>query len=208
VKETGGEQFVVNIEQKSCACNKWQLIGIPCIHGMAALLSSNRDPLDFIDIKYKKESFLKAYTPVIYGINGPSMWPKTNDIPVECPDFKKQRGRPKKARNLQSDEVMIGGKRKLKRNYIVVKCSKCGQGGHNKSTCEKRGGTNVAGSEAGNANGGGTQHVQPRQGSSVQPRLASSNNQPVQPRQASSQNQSVQTQPVQTRQTSTKTQHA
>ncbi|KAK1555173.1 hypothetical protein Q3G72_022926 [Acer saccharum] len=63
VKKTGGEQFVVNIEQKSCACNKWQLIGISCIHGMAILLSSNRDPLDFINIKYKKESFFNTYTP-------------------------------------------------------------------------------------------------------------------------------------------------
>ncbi|KAK1587371.1 hypothetical protein Q3G72_012209 [Acer saccharum] len=187
VKEIGGEQFVVNIEQMSCACNKWQLIGIPCIHGMAAILSSNRDPLDFIHIKYKKESFVSAYTPVIYGINGPNMWPKTNDIPVECPDFKKQRGRPKKARNLQSDEVMIGGKRKLRRNYIVVNCSKCGQGGHNRSTCEKRGGKNVAG----NANGRWTQPVQSTQGSSVQPRQASSHSQHVQPRQASSQNEPV-----------------
>ncbi|KAK3228515.1 hypothetical protein Dsin_000396 [Dipteronia sinensis] len=100
VKENGGEQFVVNIEQKSCACNKWQLIRIPCIHGMATLLTSNRDPVDFIDNKYKKESFLKAYTSVIYGINGPSIWPKPNDIPIECPHFKKQRGRPKKERIL------------------------------------------------------------------------------------------------------------
>ncbi|KAK3183169.1 hypothetical protein Dsin_030455 [Dipteronia sinensis] len=57
-KENGGKQFVVNIEQKSCACNKWQLIRIPCIHGMAALLTSNRDPVDFIDNKYKKKTFL------------------------------------------------------------------------------------------------------------------------------------------------------
>ncbi|TXG51464.1 hypothetical protein EZV62_023988 [Acer yangbiense] len=45
---------------------------------MSALMSSNRDPIHFIDNKYKKESFLEAYTLVIYGINGPSMWPKTN----------------------------------------------------------------------------------------------------------------------------------
>ncbi|KAK2645924.1 hypothetical protein Ddye_021119 [Dipteronia dyeriana] len=102
VKENGGEQFMVNIEQKACACNKWQLIGIPCIHGMTALLNSNCDPLDFIDTKYNKDSFLKAYSPMIYGISGPSMWPKFNDIPIQCPDFKKQRGMPKKTRNLQS----------------------------------------------------------------------------------------------------------
>ena len=128
---------MVNIEQKACACNKWQLIGIPCIHGMVALLSSNRDLIDFIDNKYKKESFLRAYTPVIYGINGPSMWPKTSDKPLQCPEFKKQRGRPKKARQLQSDEVRVGGTTKLRRNYIKIRCSKCNQQGHNKTTCGK-----------------------------------------------------------------------
>ncbi|KAK3200188.1 hypothetical protein Dsin_023603 [Dipteronia sinensis] len=96
----GEDQFVVDIDKKTCACKKWQLIGIPCIHGMTALLSSNRDHIDFIDNKYKKATFLKAYTTVIYGINGPSMWPKTNDTPMQCPDFKKQRGKPKKARTL------------------------------------------------------------------------------------------------------------
>ncbi|KAK2659660.1 hypothetical protein Ddye_006193 [Dipteronia dyeriana] len=145
---------------KACCCNKWQLIGIPCIHGMDALLNSNRDPLGFIDTKYKKDSFLKAYSPVIYGINGLSMWPKSNDIPIQCLDFKKQRGRPKKARNLQSDEVRIGGKTKLRRNYIVVRCIKYVQRRHNKKTCEKRGGSNITWFEVGNGNGGGTQPMQ------------------------------------------------
>ncbi|KAK1581406.1 hypothetical protein Q3G72_005768 [Acer saccharum] len=140
VRGVGDEQYVVDIENKTCACNKWQLIGIPCIHGISALSSTNRDPYQFIDIKYKKESFLKAYNPVIYGINGPSMWPKTNDKPIQCPDFKKQRGRPKKSRNLQSDEVRVGGKTKLRRNYVVLRCTKCRQEGHNKSTCDRRAG--------------------------------------------------------------------
>ncbi|KAK4859900.1 hypothetical protein QYF36_013839 [Acer negundo] len=37
-------------------------------------------------------------------INGPKMWLKSNEAPMECPDFRKQRGRPKKMRNLQLDE--------------------------------------------------------------------------------------------------------
>ncbi|KAK2643065.1 hypothetical protein Ddye_024828 [Dipteronia dyeriana] len=60
VTSRGEDQFVVDIDKKTYACKKWQLIGIPCIHGMAALLSSNRDPIDFIDNKYKKTIFLKA----------------------------------------------------------------------------------------------------------------------------------------------------
>ncbi|KAK0572263.1 hypothetical protein LWI29_028832 [Acer saccharum] len=82
VRGHADERYVVDIERRTCACNKWQLIGIPCIHGMSALMSSNRDPIQFIDNMYKKESFLSVYTPVIYGINGPSLWPKTNDKPL------------------------------------------------------------------------------------------------------------------------------
>ena len=137
VRGFGDDQYVVDIERRTCACKKWQLIGIPCIHGISALMSSNRDPIQFIDNMYKKESFLRAYTPVIYGINGPGLWPKTSHRPLQCPEFKKQRGRPKKARQLQSDEVRVGGTTKLRRNYIKIRCSKCNQQGHNKTTCGK-----------------------------------------------------------------------
>ncbi|KAK2659467.1 hypothetical protein Ddye_006000 [Dipteronia dyeriana] len=132
------EQCVVDIKNRTCACNKWQLTGISCIHGMSALLNSNHDPIQFVHNMYKKETFMKAYNPVIYGVNGPTMWPNTNEKPVHVPEFKKQRGRPNKARNLQSDEVRVGGKLKLMRNYIRIKCNKCNQQGHNKTTCEKR----------------------------------------------------------------------
>ncbi|KAK2638659.1 hypothetical protein Ddye_026454 [Dipteronia dyeriana] len=159
VRGAGDKQYVVNIENKTCACNKWQLIGIPCIRGISTLLTSNRDPYQFIYIKYKKESFLKAYTPVIYGINGPSMWPKTNDKPIQCPDFKKHKGIPKKAMNMQPDEVRVGGKTKLRRDYVVIRCTKCRQEGHNWGTCDRRAGMNgeasetVARTEGGTVNG-------------------------------------------------------
>ncbi|KAI9176456.1 hypothetical protein LWI28_003081 [Acer negundo] len=80
VRGPGDDQYIVDIEKKTCACNMWQLIGIPCIHGISVLLSSNCDPIDCIHNKYKKENFIKAYALVIYGINGPMMWPKTNDM--------------------------------------------------------------------------------------------------------------------------------
>ena len=112
-------------------------------------MSSNRDPIDYIHNKYKKENFIKAYTLVIYGINGPMMWSKTNDKPLKCLLFKKQRGRQNKARALQADEVRVGGKIKLKRTYVLVRCSMCKQEGHNKSTCERRGGGNLNGFETG-----------------------------------------------------------
>ncbi|KAK2646808.1 hypothetical protein Ddye_022003 [Dipteronia dyeriana] len=121
VRGYGDEQYNVDIQNRTCAHNKWQLTGIPCIHGMSTLLNSINDPIQFVLNMYKKETFMKAYNPFIYGINGPTMWPNTNDKLVQVLEFKKQRRRPKKARNLQSDE-----------------CSKCNQQGHNKTTCEIR----------------------------------------------------------------------
>ncbi|KAK0578701.1 hypothetical protein LWI29_014835 [Acer saccharum] len=97
---------------------EWQLTGIPCIHGISTLLSSNRDLIDYIHNKYKKENFIEAYAP---------------------------RGRPKKARAFQADEIRVGGKSKLRRNYVVVRCSMCKQEGHNKSTCERRSEGNLDG---------------------------------------------------------------
>ena len=50
---------------------------------------------DYVDDYYKKESYMKAYQPMIYGLNGPKLWPRTKNLPVQCPEFKKQKVRPK-----------------------------------------------------------------------------------------------------------------
>ncbi|KAK3230936.1 hypothetical protein Dsin_002817 [Dipteronia sinensis] len=83
VRARGEEQLVVNINDRTFGCNKWQLIGILCVHGMIALLSTNHNPMNFIHLRYKKEAFIQTYSPVIYGINGPKMWKKSNEAPME-----------------------------------------------------------------------------------------------------------------------------
>ncbi|KAK4833578.1 hypothetical protein QYF36_007516 [Acer negundo] len=128
-------RFVDEIKQESVSnailsTVETTLTKILCVHGMATVLSTNHDPMDFIYFR-----------------------------PMECPDFRKQRGRPKKKRNFQSDEVRIGNTTKLRRNYIVVTCRKCGKEGHNRATCDKMGeGTDsVATIEGGSQSIGGSQ---------------------------------------------------
>ncbi|PON84202.1 hypothetical protein TorRG33x02_199560, partial [Trema orientale] len=79
---------------------------------------AGKNPLDFVDPSYKKEAFLKAYTPVIVDINGPELWPKTNYKLVQCPEFKKQRGKPKKQMRLEPDEIKLDGTTKLKKGSL------------------------------------------------------------------------------------------
>ena len=32
-----GKQFVVDLEKRSCACYRWDIIGIPCMHAVSAI---------------------------------------------------------------------------------------------------------------------------------------------------------------------------
>ncbi|KAL5554796.1 hypothetical protein UlMin_042197 [Ulmus minor] len=83
------EQYVVDLETHTCACRKWQLIGIPCMHAFSCINLMNLDIYDFVHPFYKKEAYLAAYSPIIHGINGPNMWAKTKNRP----DHTKQRTR-------------------------------------------------------------------------------------------------------------------
>ena len=123
--------------KKTCACKRWQLIGIPCVHAMFVILSQHENPFNFVDDCYKREVYMRVYSPDIYGLNGPTMWPRTNLPPIQCPQFKKQLGRLRKSRVLQSDEVRVGGRTKLRKNYSLCHCKNCNQQGNNLSSCKQ-----------------------------------------------------------------------
>lgn len=58
---SGGYEMVVDIFNKTCACNKWQLSGIPCFHVVACYHSRNMDPVQGIHQCYSKEMYLKVF---------------------------------------------------------------------------------------------------------------------------------------------------
>lgn len=49
VKDRDGNQYEVDMKNRSCSCRKWQLTGIPCCHGCQAILSINAEPETFVD---------------------------------------------------------------------------------------------------------------------------------------------------------------
>jgi hypothetical protein len=40
-----GHQFIVDTLKKTCSCNFWDLVGIPCRHAVAALGYKSQDPI-------------------------------------------------------------------------------------------------------------------------------------------------------------------
>lgn len=46
------QEFIIDIAKRSCSCNFWELVGIPCRHVVTALSYRRQNPDDFIDDCY------------------------------------------------------------------------------------------------------------------------------------------------------------
>ena len=77
VQITGPDgQFVVDMENRSCACRRWDLTGIPCMHACCCILENNEEPENYVDACYSKVTYQRIYNCVINPTNGPSLWKK------------------------------------------------------------------------------------------------------------------------------------
>ncbi|XP_057522445.1 uncharacterized protein LOC130802443 [Amaranthus tricolor] len=108
----GKSTMAVSLNQRTCHCNVWQLTGIPCRHAMRAILHEGLDPQSLVDDWYSGK------------------WPPTEHPAILPPVLKRGVGRPCRNRKRGDDE-----ERKAKRRK-KIKCGKCGDFGHNKSSCK------------------------------------------------------------------------
>ncbi|KAH9611741.1 hypothetical protein KSS87_017863 [Heliosperma pusillum] len=133
----GSDGYVVNVLQKHCECNGWNLTGISCIHAVIALKEARVNPEDYVSDCYSVASYIKAYSYPIEPLNGMNMWlPSEGDV-ISPPEFKKKkRGKQQHKRRRKEGETSskYGSVTKFGRK---VRCSKCGDYGHNKQTCKK-----------------------------------------------------------------------
>ncbi|CAL8994512.1 unnamed protein product [Prunus brigantina] len=102
---------------------------------------------DYAHDFYKKESYLSSYEPMVHPIPSMDQWQRTNWPPIKPPPYKKQLGRPKKSRNKGPADVEVPAPvppnplppfynpppTRLRRIYVKIRCSICGQEGHNKT---------------------------------------------------------------------------
>ncbi|KAF2286999.1 hypothetical protein GH714_036834 [Hevea brasiliensis] len=117
-------------------CCLWDLNGIPCAHACLVIFGNNEHPKDFIHECYKVDTYAKVFAHYINPINGYEMWPRpstrysfTHPDPIE-----KKRGRKRKARRKEIEELeqaQVRGKL-CRKGVVSIKCSICGQTGHNK----------------------------------------------------------------------------
>ncbi|CAN6339137.1 unnamed protein product [Urochloa humidicola] len=94
VKGGSGYKCVVNLEERSCSCRKWQVSGIPCRHAIA-FITSLREPLEkYVDKYYSVEKFKAAYEGLIPAMPDKAQWPQSDhDFFMHPPLLKATAGR-------------------------------------------------------------------------------------------------------------------
>ncbi|KAH0712686.1 hypothetical protein KY289_008645 [Solanum tuberosum] len=131
-----GDTWAVDLYNRTCSCRQWELSGIPCKHAISSIWLKNDEVLNYVDDCYKVETYQKIYEVPILPMNGPDLWPKSQNPPLLPPLYlkKTKKGKKQKLRKKEDDES--GASRmKLKRKQKSVHCKKCGRPGHNSRTC-------------------------------------------------------------------------
>jgi hypothetical protein len=125
----------VNLLRQVCDCRKWLLTGLPCCHAIACMKHQNLDIESYVPIEFRKERYVECYSSIIYPANGHNLWVRSEYTDLQPPPIKRQPGRPKRKRRLEARELRKNDN-EMRRAKYGIKCSRCKQLGHNKSTCK------------------------------------------------------------------------
>nr|GLL29766.1 uncharacterized protein LOC109168401 [Ipomoea trifida] len=148
VDDQNFKAFKVDLAQRQCSCRAWDLTGIPCSHGVAAIRKQRESPEDYVHSCYTVRTYLRAYEPAILPIQSSDLWTKV-DLPAPLPPkYKAQPGRPKKKRKIDPLQESRQQRNEVRTKKLgeVKRCRVCGLTGHNKTTCKAK---NPQGSQEG-----------------------------------------------------------
>ncbi|KAM6541244.1 hypothetical protein CsatB_005691 [Cannabis sativa] len=118
--------YIVNIQEKTCTCRRFQEDEVPCSHALAVIAKKRLNCYEFCSAYYKTETMKATYAETVYPLPHEDEWslPEELDILVLPPKGKIPPGRPRRRRIRARGEPRV-----------VMKCGRCGKSGHNRKTC-------------------------------------------------------------------------
>ncbi|KAL1188001.1 hypothetical protein V5N11_026313 [Cardamine amara subsp. amara] len=133
---TSEAKWIVDIKCRSCLCRGWDLYGLPCSHAVAALLSCRQNVYRYTESYFTVANYRRTYAETIHPVPDKTLW-KTkepdreigeggDEVMIRPPSVLRQLPRPRKRRSQGEDR----GRQKR-----VVRCSRCNQTGHFRTTC-------------------------------------------------------------------------
>ncbi|KAL2246142.1 UNVERIFIED_CONTAM: hypothetical protein Sindi_2882400, partial [Sesamum indicum] len=104
------------------------------------------EPSDYVADCYTVETYRRVYNPAILPMSHVALWSESCIIPPLPSNFRRDAGRPPKARRRESDEPTLKNKKKskkkqvqkLRRHQTIIHCRTCGEPGHNTTKCPER----------------------------------------------------------------------
>ncbi|XP_062112481.1 uncharacterized protein LOC133823641 [Humulus lupulus] len=98
---------IVDIANKSCSCNKFDLDELPCEHAMAVIRKMNLQYKKYCSYYFTKQAMLNTYNASIHPLGDPKTWrvpPDVEEIEVLPPKGNRKSGRPRKKRFVSARE--------------------------------------------------------------------------------------------------------
>ncbi|CAH9145724.1 unnamed protein product [Cuscuta epithymum] len=105
---------------------------------------------DYIHAYFKKDMYLRVYENMIHPVPGMHEFEDSGKGEIAAPDVKLRRGRPKKKRRADGNDINPS---KASRRGLTHTCKMCGTLGHNKRTCPKKSAPNPTGEAPNEARG-------------------------------------------------------
>ncbi|KAK2664858.1 hypothetical protein Ddye_003432 [Dipteronia dyeriana] len=102
-----GDQWTVNLLEKTCTCKVFDLDHLPCAHALAAARERNLDYTSLCADYYKEEVIVDAYSTSIMLVGHPHTWvipPDIRNRVVLTPDIRTQTGRSRRSLILSVSE--------------------------------------------------------------------------------------------------------
>lgn len=127
---------VVDVRNRCCLCRGWQLYGVPCAHGVAALVSCRQNVHRYTERYFTIGTYRKTYSQTVHPIPDKTLWNKMSnqgeaeesklEVIINPPKSRRSPGRPRKKRVHAEDHGQV---------KLFVHCSRCSQMGHFRTTC-------------------------------------------------------------------------
>ncbi|XVF66597.1 hypothetical protein PTKIN_Ptkin10aG0050100 [Pterospermum kingtungense] len=128
--KNGLKSYVVNLKDRTCSCRSFDLDLMPCSHAVATISFAKQSIYSYIADFYKMDNLREMYLGEVISVLHPDEWvvpPKVRSKIVRPSLNPQQAGRPRSKR-ISSGAKSSSGSRRLR-------CSRCGQVGHNRVTC-------------------------------------------------------------------------
>ena len=89
-----GRDYIVELLNNSCSCQRWNLTGIPCHHAIACMRQEKISPTTRVHPCYSVETYRKVYAHIFMPLRDESEWDRIVNCPtIGPPKYEKKVGR-------------------------------------------------------------------------------------------------------------------